>query len=70
MLEKLERCLMKTTRKLRAQATVQWSELEVPSPQRVRDLWRQKDLDGCGTQFSAKLPRRGGVMLRLWPKWA
>ena len=28
----------------------------------------QKDLAGADTQFSAKIPRHGGVMLRLWAK--
>ncbi len=48
--------------------TAKWSDLNLPVPQRLRDLWRQQDLDGHGTQFSARIPRRGGVMLRLWPK--
>ena len=53
---------------LPTEVTAKWSDLKLPSLQRVRDLWRQKDLDGYDTQFSAKIPRRGGVLLRLWPK--
>ena len=53
---------------LPTEVTARWSDLKLPGSQRVRDLWRQKDLDGYATQFSAKIPRRGGVMLRLWPK--
>jgi hypothetical protein len=56
---------------LPTEVTAKWSDLKFPELtglQRVRDLWHQKDLDGYDTQFSAKIPRRGGVMLRLWPK--
>lgn len=53
---------------LPAEVTAKWSDLKLSAPSRVRDLWRQKDLDGCETSFSAKIPRHGGVMLRLWPK--
>jgi alpha-galactosidase len=53
---------------LSAEVTAKWSNLKLAHPQRVRDLWRQKDLDGHDTQFSAKIPRHGGVLLRLWAK--
>ncbi len=53
---------------LPAEVKAKWSDLKLTGSQRVRDLWRQQDLGGCETQFSAKLSRRGGVMLRLWPK--
>jgi len=52
---------------LPAEVTAKWSDLKLSSPSRVRDLWRQKDLTNCETSFSAKIPRHGGVMLRLWP---
>jgi len=53
---------------LPAEVTAGWSDLKLPAPTRVRDLWRQTDLTGCDTSFSAKIPRHGGVMLRLWAK--
>lgn len=48
--------------------TVPWSDLKLAAPERVRDLWRQKDLAGADAKLSARIPRHGGVMLRLWPK--
>jgi len=53
---------------LATDVAVKWSDLKLPEPKRVRDLWRHKDLDGAVTQFSAKLPRHAGVLLRLWAK--
>lgn len=53
---------------LPAEVTAKWSDLKLSGPQRVRDLWRQKDISGCDTEFSAKIARHGGVMLRLWAK--
>ncbi len=53
---------------LPTEVTAKWVDLKLPVPRRVRDLWRQKDLDGLASQVSVRIPRRGGVMLRLWPK--
>jgi len=53
---------------LPTEVTARWSDLELPGPKRLRDLWRQRDLDGHDTPFSARIPRRGGVLLRLWAK--
>ena len=36
-----------------------WSELKLKGPQRVRDLWRQKDLGQQADGFSADVPRHG-----------
>jgi hypothetical protein len=48
--------------------TAKWSALGLTGSQRVRDLWRQKDLGEFPTEFSAKLRRHGCAMLRVWPR--
>ena len=47
--------------------TARWSDLGLAGRQRVRDLWRQKDLGIYEGQFSANLPRHGTVLVRLFP---
>ena len=46
-------------------ASVKWSDLGLTNPQKVRDLWRQKDLGVIDSEFSATLPRHGAVLLRI-----
>lgn len=43
-----------------------WSELDRTGPQRVRDLWRQKDLDQADGRLAASVPRHGVLLVRLW----
>ncbi len=50
--------------------TVKWSDLGVAGTQIVRDLWRQKDLGSFETEFTAKVPRHGVVLIRLRSKTA
>lgn len=50
-----------------AVVTARWSDLGVAGPQRVRDLWRQKDVGIFREKFSAPVPRHGTVLVRLWP---
>lgn len=47
---------------------VQWQDLGISGRQKVRDLWRQKDLETDGTSIMATLPERGVLMLRLRPQ--
>jgi alpha-galactosidase len=44
-----------------------WSDLGLQGSQRVRDLWRQQDLGTFEKSFDAAVPRRGGVLIRVWP---
>ena len=44
-----------------------WDDLGVTGPQRVRDLWRQKDLGVFEGSFEAYVARHGVVLVRLWP---
>ena len=48
--------------------TVTWEQLNLTGPQRVRDLWRQKDLDEADGRLSAQVTRHGVVLVRMWPK--
>ena len=48
--------------------TVTWKQLELEGKQRVRDVWRQRDLDDVESQYTATVGRHGVMMVRLWPK--
>ncbi len=50
-----------------AKVSVTWAELHIKGPQRVRDLWRQKDLDDADKTLEIEVPRHGAAMLRLEP---
>lgn len=47
--------------------TATWAELKIEGPQRVRDLWRQRDLGVVRDAYQADVARRAGVLIRLWP---
>ena len=51
------------------EATVKamWQTLGLSGKQKVRDLWRQKDLGEFADQFEAKVPRHGVVLVRISP---
>jgi alpha-galactosidase len=44
-----------------------WSDLGVAGSQRARDLWRHRDLGVFEDEFTSEVPRRGVVLVRLWP---
>ncbi|MGC8846803.1 MAG: NPCBM/NEW2 domain-containing protein, partial [Candidatus Hydrogenedens sp.] len=47
---------------------VQWKELGLVENQKVRDLWRQKDLGVYQKGFSTSIPRHGVALLKLTPQ--
>ena len=47
--------------------TASWADLQLTGKQRVRDLWRQKDLGVFNGGFATQVPRHGVVLIRLWP---
>jgi alpha-galactosidase len=47
---------------------VDWSLLNVQGKQRLRDLWRQKDLGEFESRFSVDIPRHGVILVRLGSK--
>jgi alpha-galactosidase len=47
--------------------SVTWSQLGLAGPQRVRDLWRQKDIGVEKEKFSVPVPRHGVMLVRVWP---
>ncbi len=51
-----------------AAVTAAWADLGLAGPRRVRDLWRQKDIDVFEGEFTAYVARHGVVMVRLWPE--
>jgi alpha-galactosidase len=50
-----------------APVTANWSDLGLTGKQKVRDLWRQKDLGDFTGSFTAPVPRHGVVLVRIWP---
>ena len=48
-------------------ARASWQTLGIKGKQKVRDLWRQKDLGVFADQFEAKVPRHGVVLVRIVP---
>ena len=47
--------------------TADWQDLGLRGPQRVRDLWRQKDVGTADGKFEAAVGRHGVVLVRMWP---
>jgi len=46
---------------------VTWDMLDVSGQQRVRDVWRQKDIGIFKNDYSASIARHGVIFVRLWP---
>jgi alpha-galactosidase len=46
--------------------TVSWSDLGISGKQKVRDLWRQKDLGIFNEKFSSHVQKHGVAMIRIW----
>jgi hypothetical protein len=38
----------------------------IAGPARVRDLWRQKDLESASKTLTQTIPRHGCSLLRVW----
>lgn len=55
------------TGEIETKVVARWFDLGVEPRQRVRDLWRQKDLGTFEDRFEAKVPRHGVVLVRLFP---
>ncbi len=51
---------------LQADVEVSLETLGVSGNQRVRDLWRQQDLETATESIAHKVPRHGVVLVRLW----
>lgn len=50
---------------IRADVRVLWRDLGLSGRQRVRDLWRQQDLDPAEDAFTASIPGHGAVLVRI-----
>jgi alpha-galactosidase len=46
--------------------TAEWSQLGISGQQRVRDLWRQRELGNFENSFAASVPRHAVVLIRAW----
>ncbi|MBN2492931.1 MAG: alpha-galactosidase, partial [Planctomycetes bacterium] len=52
---------------LPAEVEVRWPALGLSGPQRVRDLWRQRDVGRFADRFAATVPGHGVVLVRMSP---
>jgi alpha-galactosidase len=52
---------------LAAPITASWAKLGLTGKQTVRDLWRQQDLGGCETAFTATVPSHGVMLVKISP---
>ena len=50
-----------------ADMSARWSDLSIRGAQRVRDLWRQKDIGRFDTEFKAKVGRHGVMLFKTTP---
>jgi alpha-galactosidase len=48
-----------------SEVTIRWDEINIGRRQRVRDLWYQKDLGVFKDKFSAEIPAKGVVMIKV-----
>jgi alpha-galactosidase len=51
-----------------ADVTTSFKDLGISGDQKVRELWRQKDLGILKDKITVSVGRHGVVMLRLWPR--
>jgi len=51
---------------LESAVSVSWRELGIQGRQRVRDLWRQKEIGSFENAFQAMVGRHAVTLLRLW----
>ena len=47
-----------------AELTVKWADLQISDKQKVRDLWRQKDLGTYNEKYTTMVPAGGVVMVK------
>lgn len=50
-----------------AKLSISWNDLGISGKQRVRDLWRQKDLGKFGNSFQTEIPRHGVALIKITP---
>jgi alpha-galactosidase len=43
-----------------------WNDLGITGKQKIRDLWRQKDLGTFNGKFTSEVGKHGVVMIRIW----
>lgn len=53
-----------------ARISAEWAQIGVKGRQRVRDLWRQKDLGKFTGEFKSDIPAHGVVLIRIGKRWA
>ena len=54
---------------LPAKLSVTWDEIGLSGKQRVRDLWRQRDIGELDNKFEIEVPRHGVSLGAHRPTW-
>jgi alpha-galactosidase len=49
------------------EVTACWADLDLTGVQRIRDVWRHRDLGQFNASFGTTVPRHGVVLLRIFP---
>jgi alpha-galactosidase len=47
--------------------TARWTDIGIKGKQKVRDLWRQKDIGVFQDEYKVQVPRHGVALIRIWP---
>lgn len=50
-----------------AKLVISWNELGISGKQRIRDLWRQKNLGKFSQKYEAEVPRHGVALVEIMP---
>jgi alpha-galactosidase len=50
-----------------ADVTVRWSDVAIPAPRRIRDLWAHRDLTAISDSHTTRVPSHGVVLLLVAP---
>jgi alpha-galactosidase len=51
-----------------ASLSLKWEDIDISGSQKVRDLWRQKDIGNFDGSFETVIAPHGVMMIRLWPQ--
>ena len=50
-----------------ATISVNWDDIDISGRQKVRDLWRQKEVGQFNDSYESEIPPHGVMVIRLWP---
>jgi alpha-galactosidase len=51
-----------------ASISVNWEDIGISGSQRIRDVWRQTDIESHTDKYGSTIPPHGIMLVRLWPQ--